>query len=684
MSGEDSAAEHMQELREEVDLYIELGWSIIPVSIDTKKPAIAWTELQERQPTEEEVNEWFEVGVPDGKGGRTRFFNIGIVTGKVSGLVVLDCDTQDALAFALGEADLWSPLGVTTTRGQHLYFKHPGDGRVQNKVGGMGVDWPDVAGLDLRADGGYVLAPPSLKFDKDGKFQHRYSWTVPWAELMDAMFSLPPWPGVKARPQAPSTTGSGGEFSLESLCLDSVRSYGASVWDAAAARVKTLGRSMRDGDGRNAWLTRYVGECVASGMAEEQAAVAAQQFSAEFFETPLPDQEAATILRSVISTDKRNHPEKYQPAPGYVNQTPERAARHAALRLITPSSLAELRRLSSGQRFLIDPFVPPQGIVQVTGFNGHGKSLFLLNLLWAAALGQSFGPATVHRKLRVLYLDGESSAATISERIWDCERMLGQMGDEMTIWCRSISSLELDFAGDVESYTRLNELVKEVRPQIVVIDTVRTMWGGMEENSPHAWTKVNNLAIALRNAGMAVILVHHRNKPSAAGLGREAGSTAQLKDLDTQVFVTKVVEDEDQARREAALSDGLTQIVDFSGTVRTAYSYLRLTLPQGYQLKVVFEVTFGKVRQATENHVTTYIGLAQHMKTGARTVVSSKTPRQKAAALRDTRDMGWPEIAEALNVPLPAIERWLNEDAEAKKKDVVTAAAGVHQDTAGA
>ena len=43
---------------------------------------------------------------------------------------------------------------VTPRGGQHFYFRHPG-GEVRNSAGKLG------AGLDIRADGGYVLAPPS-------------------------------------------------------------------------------------------------------------------------------------------------------------------------------------------------------------------------------------------------------------------------------------------------------------------------------------------------------------------------------------------------------------------------------------------------------------------------------------------------------------------------------------------
>lgn len=648
-------ADYMATVRAAAERYIELGWSIIPILPDAKVPAIPWTELQTRQPTDQEVASWFEDGVPDGKGGQTKFFGIGCVTGAISKLVVLDCDTADALAYALGEGGLWSPLGTTTTRGQHLYFKHPGE-RIQNKAGGIGLDWPNVPGLDLRGDGGYVVVPPTIKFDGEGKFKHRYSFTVPDPELLDAVFSLPTWPGLRGHSTsiAPPPLDADGEFSLADLRLDGVRSYGASVWEDAAKRITKLGRKMRDGDGRNAWLTRYIGECISTGMVREDAETAAGQFSAAYFDPALPPQEVATILGSVLSTDKRNHPEKYAPPPP---AAPAKNKRNG-IRLITSASLGELRKRATGRRFLIDPYIPPQSITQVVGFNGHGKSLFLLNLMWAASLGQDFGPASIDQTTRVLYLDHESSEPTLAERIAECEAMLGPMPDSMTIWGKSVSDLGLDFTQQ-DGIARLDALLDEVKPEVVVIDTVREAWAGMEENSPHAWLKVNQLALACRNAGLAVVLVHHRNKPNQQGIGREAGSTAQLKDLDTQIFITKIIEDEDQARREAALHDSATIVVASNGAVASAFTYLRALLDDGESLRAVFEVTFGKVRSGTENHAPAYIGFAANIKTGRRRVVSTFSPRQKAVRmLRAGRSIE--NIAESLVVPMPVVERWIS------------------------
>ena len=93
--------------------------------------------------------------------------NIAIVTGRDSGLIVLDVDRPEILNGWQSDT-----LTVTTGKGQHLYFSLNGVA-ARNSVSKL------APGLDLRGEGGYVVAPPSLHasgvtytwrdFDKDTK-----------------------------------------------------------------------------------------------------------------------------------------------------------------------------------------------------------------------------------------------------------------------------------------------------------------------------------------------------------------------------------------------------------------------------------------------------------------------------------------------------------------------------------
>jgi hypothetical protein len=88
--------------------------------------------------------------------------NVGIVTGRESGLLVLDVDDKgskrgsDALAaLTAAQGGDTATMTVRTGCGTHLYFRHPGMD-VCNSVQRLGD------GLDVRGERGYVVAAPSI------------------------------------------------------------------------------------------------------------------------------------------------------------------------------------------------------------------------------------------------------------------------------------------------------------------------------------------------------------------------------------------------------------------------------------------------------------------------------------------------------------------------------------------
>ncbi|MBT6220372.1 MAG: hypothetical protein HOI45_11670 [Rhodospirillaceae bacterium] len=133
--------------------------------------------------------------------------NIGILTGEASGILVVDVDLPhgpDALDDLLADNGDFQPTLESETGGggKHIYFEMP-DGEVKNSAGKLG------RGLDIRADGGYIIAPPSLHASGD-----RYEWTVdlPLAPAPDWLVSR--LQKQKAKPKAsPITVIEGGRNS---------------------------------------------------------------------------------------------------------------------------------------------------------------------------------------------------------------------------------------------------------------------------------------------------------------------------------------------------------------------------------------------------------------------------------------------------------------------------------------
>jgi len=94
--------------------YQKMGLSVIPVSRD-KRPKIKWEPFQKVKADETMIRAWFK---------RWPNANIGIVTGNISGVTVLDADSDDAFAL-LNEylPESFSTPTVKTPKGKHLYFQ---------------------------------------------------------------------------------------------------------------------------------------------------------------------------------------------------------------------------------------------------------------------------------------------------------------------------------------------------------------------------------------------------------------------------------------------------------------------------------------------------------------------------------------------------------------------------------
>ncbi len=157
--------------------YAAGGWSVIPVLGGEKRPLLRWMPYQRAAAGADEIRAWFRRW-PDA--------NLGIVTGAVSGLVVLDIDPRHGGAGALAQRiEKFGPLPATLEAetgggGRHLYFRHPGE-VLHNRVGLL-------AGVDLRGDGGFVVAPPSRH--PSGR---AYAWAPGRGPDQAAALPLPAW-----------------------------------------------------------------------------------------------------------------------------------------------------------------------------------------------------------------------------------------------------------------------------------------------------------------------------------------------------------------------------------------------------------------------------------------------------------------------------------------------------------
>ena len=149
--------------------YLKRGLSVIPLV--GKKPLIPWEEFQHRHATESEVIEWYR---------KWPKANVGIITGAISGVDVVDFDSAAAYKNAKERGFPETLMAKTGRPGAcHCYCKHvEGVHNFQKRD-----DLPDT---DLRAEGGYVVAPPSVH--ESGAI---YTWIndLPLADLPEWIFT---------------------------------------------------------------------------------------------------------------------------------------------------------------------------------------------------------------------------------------------------------------------------------------------------------------------------------------------------------------------------------------------------------------------------------------------------------------------------------------------------------------
>ena len=287
--------------------YLDRGWSVIPIKPEGKRPAIKWLEYQQRLPTEDEVTQWWT---------QWENYDIALVTGELSGVVVVDCDNDVAFRSSQ-EAKMSTPIQVKTKRGRHLYFEHPKDGIRRGPRAGVnsrGSDWPQINGLDFRGDGSYALLPPSKN----------YSWDYPLDVFdWDEMAIWKDWkPSLKERMND-------GDFHFSKLDLTSVKPFDPnemlSEWDRTARYVKekypsTLKMPSGMSNGRNERVMRYISECIINGYFGSELRVRGLAFMNEFFQDSLPEREFEATVSSMEQAEKRNHPDRFDEDGNFIGQ----------------------------------------------------------------------------------------------------------------------------------------------------------------------------------------------------------------------------------------------------------------------------------------------------------------------------------------------------------------------------
>jgi hypothetical protein len=459
---------------------LRLGLSLIPVA--AKRPLIKWAEFQERRATQNEVLDWL---------ARFPGCDLGIVTGPISGLLVLDVDFKGPIGKPLPLT--WS---VNTPHGKHHYFKwEPSFAEATTtQAGALG------AGLDLRGEGGYVVAPGSAG----------YMATAPW--LLQRIAAVPAW----------LRDSLGGKRQVEPG--DNLERT-----TAAPPRLGVVGvlENIKEGN-RNASFTSIAGTLRRRGFEAEEIFQLLRERARSVL---LPEPELRSLCASVA---------RYPVADGGVVSESEGIE----------AFLRDERRVE----WIVDGLIPKNSIGFLAGLPESGKTWLSVDLALACSAASTpqsngrpkwlglFGLSSA----RVLFLDQERWKGETQRRFKAClagkGRSAHELGDALSVRCGSTTRLDLQ-----PSYDALRRELGRLAPELVIVDSFAT-FSTADENNRQSIQVVLERVKALRNDyNCTFLFLDHENKlayedqrtGAQPSMGRMVGSIAKAAAAEFVLSVRK-------------------------------------------------------------------------------------------------------------------------------------------------
>ena len=448
--------------------YAERGWAVFPVSKD--KNPLTENGFKDATTDKEQIREWFN---------RFTGANIGIATGQVSGgLVVIDVDIDESKGkFGNESLETWQEenccmfsdtLTATTGRGGKHYYFHSAE-PFGCKVGAL-------ESVDIRGDGGYVIAPPS---------RHKNGCFYKWDDEEEVIASVQD------------------DSDVEFFLHECFKKSGKAESDHFEIPDETVTGH------RNDTLFKFAASKQALGMDDATIRLLIHGYNKQNCKPPLPDEEVETILKSVLERYKKG--EKSE------------KAEEQAVKPIEQTKAKKKRKLKKGSELMEKDIPEPivyvgleredpmlvEGTCILSAKPKLGKSWFVLGMCLAICRGEDFlGYKT--KKCSCLYLDLETSESIQKKRLTKAcgER---EVPDNFYIDTET-DNLEDGFIDQIRNY-----LEQDPNIGVVVVDVFQIIRSkqdakNKENEYQHAYrdiTPLNNLALEKH---LSIILVCHDRK----------------------------------------------------------------------------------------------------------------------------------------------------------------------------
>lgn len=400
--------------------------------------------------------------------------NIGLATGRGSGVVAVDVDKQDGLRELIDRyGKLPETAAFKTGRGGQMLFAAPEDSLPRSNTRSLLAD-----GIDTRDDGGYSLLPPSRH--ENGR---QYEWVskkrpAPLPQpIVDALGERKP---AEDEPADDGTT----------------TPYGRTVLDGESAKLLRVKEGSRNG----ALFTSAVriAELAKADHIDWQHGreVLLKAASPWQHETPpVTREEAEKVLESAWQRAEANPPDEQERPDGPAVEPSGKAD------FLTLDDLRDL----PPPRWLV-PQVMPEGLTVLYGARGSGKTFTALD--WTLTLASE--------GYTVVYCAGEGVSG-LASRIdsWVRRHPDRDPGGRFNALARGAFPRLLSEQSVHRLQSNMQKLADRGTPaDLFVVDTwARSLVGGSDSSDESA-----NLAVAvlddLRNRyGTSSLVLHHPRKP---------------------------------------------------------------------------------------------------------------------------------------------------------------------------
>lgn len=445
--------------------YVARGFSVIPIRANGKRPAEDWEQYQHTLPTGEQLTEWFD----------TTDLNIGIVTGAVSGIYVIDVDTYKGTDHVPYPTEL---VGQSANGGMHYFYKL-GDEEVRNKQGVL-------EHVDVRGEGGYVVAYPSRIVDSDSGEVKEYKWL-----------------------------SSGNPAKMPARVLSQYLT--TKTFDQPLPSDESLGL-----------LSKVLNSGYTEGQHNEELYTLARLFGRAGHNPNLQRKVAEEILQWLESQDST-------PQEGF-DATVASAWEYEAGRLETtePVTQREIRPMSFKE---MGNFKPPATMFEdgqaihentlalIVGQRNNGKTLFL----------QHVGLGSAANGYKVCYVMTEDSPYFFYRRMqqWQEHHNTAINSDNFTVW-RAMEGLIWQLTNIDHVWELINNM-KPHKPDMIILDPLIEFALGADEQSAQTMGLVmSHIQLIKRELNCTVVVAHHAGKDATRGA---RGSSAIEGSPDTVILI---------------------------------------------------------------------------------------------------------------------------------------------------